>query len=252
MNIKEYIASGILELYVAGSLSKKENEEVHAAIQKYPELLAEVESIENAISQYTAASFDSLKNQLVQKESKAIPIQKSSKWKLISGWAVAVFFGSILTYNIFQNKQSTSEIVSEKEVLEAQIEKTKNSLAEKERLLEILRHKDIISVPLAGQDVSPNSYAKVYWNKKTNTIYLDGKGLPAPPKGKIYQVWSLKITPLTPISLGTIDTFRTNSSKVFTIENPNESDAFGITLEPAGGSSSPSLDQLYALGAVSS
>ena len=81
---------------------------------------------------------------------------------------------------------------------------------------------------------------------------MDGKGLPAPPKGKIYQIWSLKITPLTPTSLGTIDTFRTNSSKVFTIENPNESDAFGITLEPAGGSSSPSLDQLYALGAVSS
>ena len=259
MNIEEYIASGILELYVAGSLSEKENEEVHAAIQKYPELLAEVESIENAILQLTAAtyqgevaSFESLKNQLAQKESKVIPIQKSFNWKLISGWAAAVLFGSILMYNTFQNKQSTSEIVSEKEALEVQIEKTKNSLAEKERLLEILRDKDIISVPLAGQDASPNSYAKVYWNKKTNTIYLDAKGLPAPPKGKVYQVWSLKITPLTPTSLGTIDTFTANSSKVFTIQNPNESEAFGITLEPTGGSSSPSLDQLYALGAVSS
>ena len=108
MNIEEYIASRILELYVAGSLSEKENEEVHAAIQKYPELLSEVESIENAILQLTAAtyqgevaSFESLKNQLAQKESKVIPIQKSFNWKLISGWAAAVLFGSILMYNTF-------------------------------------------------------------------------------------------------------------------------------------------------------
>ena len=39
MNTKDYIASGILELYIAGSLSEKENEEVHAAIQENPVLL---------------------------------------------------------------------------------------------------------------------------------------------------------------------------------------------------------------------
>jgi len=259
MNIEEYIASGILELYVAGSLSEKENEEVYAAIQKYPELMAEVESIEKAILQLTAAtyqgevsSFDTIKNQLTQKESKVIPIQKSSNWKSLSGWAAALLLGSVLIYNISQNNQTKSEIVSEKEALEAQIEKAKNSLAEKEKLLDILRDKDIIAVPLAGQNASPNSYAKVYWNKKTNNIYLDAKGLPPPPKGKVYQVWSLKITPLTPTSLGTLDTFTANNTKIFAIENPNDSEAFGITLEPAGGSASPSLDQLYALGAVSS
>ena len=56
MNSKDYIASGILELYVAGSLSEKENQEVYEAMQKYPEVLAEVESIENAILQLTAAA----------------------------------------------------------------------------------------------------------------------------------------------------------------------------------------------------
>lgn len=259
MNIEEYIASGILELYIAGSLSEKENEEVHAAIQKYPELKAEVESIENAILQLTAAtyqgdisSFELLKNKLIKKEPKVIPIQKSSNWKFISGWAAAVLFGSILMYNTFQNKQSKTEIVSEKEQLEIQIEKTKKSLAEKERLLEILRDKDIIAVPLSGQNASPNSYAKVYWDKKSNSIYLDAKGLPPPPKGKVYQVWSLKITPLTPTSLGTLDTFTASSTKIFTIQNPNNSEGFGITLEPEGGSATPNLEQLYALGAVSS
>ncbi len=34
--------------------------------------------------------------------------------------------------------------------------------------------------------------------------------------------------------------------------NPNDSEAFGITLEPEGGSKMPSLDQLYTLGTVAS
>jgi anti-sigma-K factor RskA len=260
MNIEEYIASGILELYIAGSLSEKENEEVHEAIQKHPELMAEVESIEKAILQLTAAtfqgnvsSFDLIKKQIGQKETKVIPLQKpASNLKFISGWAAAILLGSVLLYNTFQNNQSKSVVASEKEALEAEIKKVSNSLAENEKLLEIIRDKDVISVPLAGQNASPTSYAKVYWNKKTQNIYLDVKGLPPPPKGKVYQVWSLKITPLTPTSLGTLDTFTASASKIFTIKNLNQSEAFGITLEPEGGSSSPSLDQLYALGTVSS
>ena len=35
-----------------------------------------------------------------------------------------------------------------------------------------------------------------------------------------------------------------------TLENANESEAFGITLEPEGGSETPTLEQLYTLGAV--
>jgi anti-sigma-K factor RskA len=105
-------------------------------------------------------------------------------------------------------------------------------------------------VAFAGQKVSPNSYAKVYWDKTSNSIYLDAQGLPAPPKGKVYQVWSLKMSPLTPTSLGTIDTFMADTNKIFTIENANDSEAFGITLEDEGGSEFPNLEQLYTLGVV--
>ena len=67
----------------------------------------------------------------------------------------------------------------------------------------------------------------------------------------VYQVWSLKLSPLTPTSLGTIDDFTTDANKIFEIENSNESEAFGITLEPAGGSATPTMEQLYTLGVVS-
>ena len=260
MNTKEYIASGILELYIAGALSEKENEEVHAAIQKNPELLEEVESIEKAILQLTAAakkdntySFNAIADKLLVQEPKVIPISKpKTNWSLLSGWAAAVIFGSALIYTVIQNSNLKTQIAAEKQQLEEQIDKASNSLAEAEKLIEIFRDKNIISVPLAGQKVSPTSYAKVYWDKKTNSIYLDAKGLPEPPKGKVYQVWSLKLSPLTPTSLGTLDTFTADANKIFTITNANESEAFGITLEPAGGSVSPNLEQLYTLGAVAS
>jgi anti-sigma-K factor RskA len=107
-------------------------------------------------------------------------------------------------------------------------------------------------VPLAGQAVYPEAYAKAYWNKQDQTVDFDLQGLPEPPEGKVYQIWSLTLNPLTPTSLGTIDDFKTDDNKIFNLENTNESQAFGITLEPAGGSTSPNLEQLYTLGAVES
>ena len=64
-------------------------------------------------------------------------------------------------------------------------------------------------------------------------------------------MWSLKLEPLTPTSLGTLDNYvAATDTSIFEVENTNESEAFGITLEPAGGSEGPNLEQLYALGAV--
>jgi anti-sigma-K factor RskA len=260
MNTKEYIASGILELYVAGSLSEKENEEVYATILKNKELLIEVRSIENAVLQLTAAakkdaaySFDDIKAQLTVKETKVISIKKpKTNWLQYSGWVASFLIGSILMYTLSQNTQLKDQVANEKQQLEEQIDKASTNLADAQKLIDIFRDKDIISIPLVGQQVSPTSYAKVYWDKKTNSIYLDAKGLPDPPKGKVYQVWSLKLTPLTPTSLGILDTFTADANKIFTITNENQSEAFGITLEPAGGSLSPNLEQLYTLGAVSS
>jgi len=257
MDTQKYITSGILELYVAGSLSEKENEEVYAAIQENTEVLSEVISIEKAIVKLTAATanndttplFANIKKEITKNKTKVIAITKTN-WLQYTGWAATILIGSTLIWSISQNNKLNEQVASEKQQLEQQIEEASNNLAEAEKLITVFRDKDIISVDLAGQKVSPNSYAKVYWDKKTNSIYLDAKGLPVPPKGKVYQVWSLKMSPLTPTSLGTIDTFMADTNKIFTIENANESEAFGITLEDEGGSDSPTLEQLYTLGAI--
>ncbi len=262
MNSKEYIASGILELYVAGSLSEKENEEVSVAIQQNLDLQTEVASIEKAIVQLTAFtkkdssySFDTIKKQLELKDTKVISLQKEkSNWKLYTGWAASLVLGTTLVLSVLNTTSLKDQLASnslEKDLLKAKIDSTANTLTNTKKLLAILRDKEVISVTLNGQSVAPEAYTKVYWNQSEKAIYLDAKGLPDPPKRKVYQVWSLKLNPLTPKSLGTLDSFTADTNKIFTIKNANNSEAFGITLEPEGGSITPTLEQLYTLGAVS-
>ena len=127
---------------------------------------------------------------------------------------------------------------------------TQAEITSKEMLLQEIRDKDVSVIALGGQTVSPSSYAKAYWNKEEQKVIIDAQGLPEPPEGFTYQVWSLKLDPLTPTSLGLLDDFASQDNKLFTLENANESEAFGITLEPEGGSETPTLEQLYTLGAV--
>lgn len=266
MTKNEHIESGILELYIAGALSEKENEQIYRLIQEHPEILEEVKEIEKTISMLTSSvapkeKEDTFKNILIkmiqdkESTSKVVSMQQSkTNWARYSGWAAAVIFGSTLIISVYNTSNLNNKLEAinkEKQQFELQLEKASTYLAQNKKLLTIIRDKDIISIPLQGQAVSPESYAKVYWDKKTQSIYLDAQGLPDPPEGKVYQVWSLKLNPLSPTSLGTIDNFTADINKIFSIENPNESQAFGITLEPAGGSMSPTLDQLYTLGAVS-
>ncbi|MGJ8593377.1 MAG: anti-sigma factor [Aquaticitalea sp.] len=266
MDINTYIESGTLELYVAGALSETENKEVYDLMLKHPEILQEVLEIEAAIIKLTAATsrgnnkhvLSLIKEKLLfskhSNESKVVTMTKAKyNWFTYSGWAAAIILGVGLFWTLSQNNELQSDLQTaemKQSLMETQIADAKTDLEANKQLLSVLRDKDIISVPLGGQGDFENTYAKVYWNKTNNEIYLDAQGLPAPPPGKVYQVWSLKLSPLTPTSLGTIDTFMQDDNKIFELSNMNESEAFGITLEPTGGSESPTMEQLYTLGVV--
>ncbi|MDT0607119.1 anti-sigma factor [Croceitalea rosinachiae] len=265
MDIKKYIASGILELYVAGTLSVEENLEVQHYAIKYPEIQKEIETIEAAILELTSVVSPGLSNDSFKKVKSELddvipfaptPSPKRTPWISYLGWAASLIFAIGMLWMYLQNDKLESEIkITEQEIqtLEEQIIDGEQILVEKgktEKLLKELRNKNVNVVALAGQNVAPESYAKVYWNKPEQKVYVDAQGLPKPPAGFTYQVWSLKLEPLAPTSIGLLDDFANNETSVFELENVNESEAFGITLEPEGGSESPNLDQLYTLGAV--
>ena len=262
MDVEKYIASGILELYIAGILSDKENLEIANYAKEYPEIQKEIEAIEASILELSRKaspgynySFKSLMNR-INKEVKLVSINDKRGTPLLSyiGLAASVLLavGLFWMYQQNQDLKSEIELVEKQNVdLEQQIADTDSSLEQTQDLLNSLRDKNISVTTLGGQDISPTSYAKAYWNKENKKVFIDAKGLPEPPDGFVYQVWSLKLSPLTPTSMGLLEDFATDENKVFALNNPNDSEAFGITLEPAGGSEAPTLEQLYTLGVVS-
>ena len=125
---------------------------------------------------------------------------------------------------------------------------TKNKKSQSD--LAIVRDIKNTVVSLGGQAVAPTSYAKIYWNKETQVVFVDASGLPEPPQGMVYQIWSLKLNPLTPTSIGLLDDFAGENNKLFAVNNTGDAEAFGITLEPSGGSATPTMEQLYTLGKV--
>lgn len=262
MEAQEYIESGILELYVYGLLSEKENLEIAELAKKNPEVDQEIISIEKAVIALSSSfspfhsveNFEKIKARLELKHGKVVDMKPASNWSQYVGWAAAVLLLLGLGYQTLEltkTKEAISTVGNEKNKIEREYAFLNHQNKQTEKNLSIVRDIKNTGVTLGGQAVSPKSYAKVYWNKETKTTYIDAAGLPTPPKGMVYQVWSLKLSPvLTPTSIGLLDNFEGNSQKIFAVSQTDSAEAFGITLEPAGGSLTPTMEQLYTLGKV--
>ncbi|MCD0465463.1 anti-sigma factor domain-containing protein [Flavobacterium sp. ENC] len=262
MEAKEYIESGILELYVYGLLTEEENLEVAEMAKNNPEVDQEILSIERAIVAlsssfspfHSVANFEKIKARLELKHGKVVDMKPASNWSQYVGWAAAVVLLLGLGYQTLEltkTKDAIATVGNEKTKIEREFAYLDQQNKQTEKSLTIVRDIKNTGVTLGGQAVSPTSFAKVYWNKDTKTTYIDAAGLPKPPKGMVYQVWALKLSPvLTPTSIGLLSDFEGNNQKIFAVDQTVSAEAFGITLEPAGGSLTPTMEQLYTLGKV--
>jgi len=258
MDKQEYIESGILELYVFGRLDEAESNEVTKMAESDEDIKNEIISIEKAVINFSESVSPFLSSENYERIRKALMIKHGvvemkpkSNIFLYLGWAASILLLIGIGFQYKQLDDKETQIVnveSQKSDLQKAVVDLELKNKESESALAIVRDNNNAVIALAGQEVSPESFAKAYWNKNTKAVHIDASGLPEPPEGMVYQVWALKLNPLTPTSIGLLDNFKGNSKKVFSVENANEAEAFGITLEPAGGSASPTLEQLYTLG----
>jgi len=106
MDTKDYIESGLLELYVYGVLSSKEQAKIAQDVAKDPELQAEVESIKSILLELSKATSPGLKPSIkesVVTKLRSKPFQHTPKIKITTsnysyfGWAASIFLlGGIL------------------------------------------------------------------------------------------------------------------------------------------------------------
>jgi hypothetical protein len=262
MDTKDIINSGDLELFVYGLLNEIDTKRIAELADTNIEIYNEILSIEKSILQLSSsfspaissAVFEKTKNKLALEQSKVIPLNKRSNRLQNLGWAASFLLLLGFGYQYYKINEGSSKL-NAIEIEKVELQKTVVNLESKSKEIEsaltIMRDTKNTVVALAGQAIAPRAYAKVYWNKEKQTVYVDASGLPEAPEGMVYQVWALKLNPLTPTSIGLIENLETkNNAKIYELANTSEAEAFGITLEPSGGSKTPTLERLYTLGKV--
>lgn len=261
MSVGEFIESGLLELYVFGKTSEEETALVVQMANDHPTVQKEILSIEKAVISLSfsmapylsAENYYRIREQLIEKHG-VVELRRGTNWAAYIGWAAAMLLlaAGIYQYTEMQSSQDTIQVVQqENSKLKENVDTLDKQNQASENILNIIRDESTTVVALGGQAVAPDAKAKVYWNQATQTVYVDASQLPTPPPGKVYQVWSLTLNPLTPTSIGLLNGFEKNTTRFFPVSGTGNAQAFGITLEPAGGSPTPTMDQLYVLGTVS-
>lgn len=271
MDIKDYIASGILEAYALDDLPQEERAAVETMLSKHPELRQELDTIEEgleALAMETAiapppdlkdslfAALDSeetAKEEAVpQPEIKVIPLvpKKSYVWNYIAAASVSIaLVSSFMAYDFHNRWKRTQEayadIINSNELLANQNNRVNNRLDQIEQDFKVLVNPDFGRVDMASVIEGQSFAASVYWNKKTEEAYLSIQELRELTAQQQYQLWA--IVDGKPVDLGVFDITEGALTKMKSIANVA---TFAVTIEPKGGSINPTLDAMQVAGNV--
>ncbi|HEX7755148.1 MAG TPA: anti-sigma factor [Niabella sp.] len=260
MDIQEYIQSGIIESYVLGLADAEEVAALEQMRSVHPEINAailEFESQLEANARENAVPLPPVFRQQVLQSLKpqTSPVQSAGKRKVLLFpkslvAAAAILIVISIGYNIYAyQKVKTLEKENKELALQQTALYSKNN-ALQTRSDELMANLQFLSDPasvrieLSALKEQKTTKAIVIWNRTSKEVRLVMQGLPTPPPDKQYQLWAL--VDGTPVDAGVIG----NCATMCTLKNIEKAQAFAITLEKAGGSPTPTLEQLQAMGKV--
>lgn len=263
MNNKEYIESGVLELYVFGQLDAAEMKEVEAKCAQHPDIKAELDAIQGSVSGYASTSArqpdPALRDKILSQldlsdaaEPKVIPMGGGggSSYRWLAAASVALFIisagANVYLYNQYQaiNGQ-LAQLQTDKNVLadnNTHLTKQLNTLGND---VSVMSNPSNVKIELAGLPISPAAKALIYWDKERKATYINTSALPPLAEAKQYQLWA--IVDGKPVDLGMLPLDKQEATLI-RMKDVGEPQAFAITIEPKGGSPGPTMDQMIVLG----
>jgi len=271
LNKANIISSGLLELYALGLASPEEAVEVEQALSLYPEVKQELNSIELSLESYASAHAiepsssvkDNIFAQLSTGDDKVVAFSSNrnftpeqsttdqkiyripSFFKLAAAAMLILLIGSIILNYSYYNKYKNAN--GDLLVAQEQIRQNQDANLTMKNELNVVSDKNARPVVLNGTPHAPDALAKIYWMKNTGEVYVDATNLPGVPEGKQYQLWA--IVDGKPVDAGMITTekgiYHIQKMKAF-----GNAQAFAITLEKAGGSPAPTIDQMFVIAKI--
>lgn len=269
MDIKEYISSGILELFASGNLTIHESAEVENNIRNHPEIKEEYEKIQKTIYMISSANLKipskSVKESLFKNlkitagsapvtEKEAIKVNKkeSRTYKyLLAASILFLILSLVLNYFLYSNLNKANNKISvlsdQKKIITQEYEAVNNKLSTAYSDIKIIQDKNYKVIDLKGLEISPSSEVMTYWDPVSCTVYIEVKSLPVPPPDKQYQLWGM--VDGKPVDMGVMDVDPSDKS-LHKMKSMEVVQAFAVTLEPKGGSANPTMEQMYVMGEV--
>jgi len=252
---EEIISSGILELYAAGAASPEEAAQVAGWCAQYPEVAAELLSIEKAMEAYAMAHAVSPRAGTKEKLIASLNIpadQQSSKivkmaprFNMAAAAAVVLLIVSAVFNYIYYNKYNALE--AQNKAQSQQLAQLNNHMTDMSRDMNLVRSKYSLPVSLNGLKDAPDAAAKIFWMKNTGEVYVDPGNLPMAPKGMQYQLWGM--VDGKPVDGGLITSKDGKTYSIQKMKTFGRAQAFAITLETEGGHPQPK-GTMYVMGNI--
>lgn len=272
MNTEDYISSGIIELFVLGLTSEEETTQVQQLAAENDAIRTAIDDYQKALESYTSAGAvtprDSLKTEILEKikseKEKTKTVQKSptdkisplmsvQRWKKFTA-AAAILLGISLLLNVIyiskyrQTRDNYSDLLASQQQYASQNKAMETRLNDAEDYLKLLMDPQIKSINMSGVPAHNELSAIVYWDSSSRQAYLGRSNLPAPPEGKEYQLWA--IIDGKPVDMGMIGIDAGSGLIPMKKASQGSVQAFAVTLEKQGGSTVPTLDQMYVIGKI--
>ena len=264
-DIKAYIESGILELYVLGDLNHEERTEVESMLVKYPELKFELNAIEDAMVDYAQKTavepptymrdriLGSLDHELSDNSSinessnkKVVNLKQYNFYKFAFAACLALLLLSVYLLISLNSKlqQTNAQIAS----LQSEKQQFAKTVSFKNGELEVFQDASFRFLNLQGTAKVPNAKLTIAWSPVKRKVWIDLKSVQMPINDEKhqYQLWAL--VKGKPVDLGVFNKTADSTSDMKEMKSVELAEAFAVTLEPQGGSAVPTMDQMMVIG----
>ncbi len=182
--------------------------------------------------------------EMTEAPSEVTPISRRSKWTTITPWAIAACLAiacSILGYRV----------ASLNDALDGESRLVSNLAAKAshaQQVLEVLNAPEAQRVTLSSTKTPPWPTAHTVYLAERGALVMEASHLKPVPAGKAYELWVIPASGAAPIPAGT---FWPNSEGYASVVLPKiptgvPAKSFGITIENAGGSATPTAPILLS------
>ena len=255
MDSKEWITSGVLEQYLMGQLSPKDERRLVSALSKDPALreqMAQLEEdlermgLDNAIA--PPASVKEAVMQVVESEAerqggaKVRSLRQSERntyFAMAASLAVLFMLATAWLYMQYSGLQK-AVVTTENELndLRKELDGMSVDYEETLTLFETINDPSTSRYLMTGNDRSPASTVVSYVNHNSGTVLLNTSGLAQLDETHDYQLWGDIDGEM--INMGVIPRGTSMAPMTYLAE----AESLNITIEPAGGSDHPTVSQL--------